>query len=147
MQRLESSSGSSGRTGSINQSQEERPSAQDGGQSGPSNNNSLTVHQTSSTLMVPVASTAIRASLAETRASQSAGSSEGSGSDPAGSSKKNRFLLRRQDCLEKGEGPVDVTRLVSCLNLAPRSPPSKKGHARSPQILDFFTPSPLLSPL
>ena len=151
-QRLESSSGSSGISGrSISQSQEDQLATSAGAGHR---------EQSGSTLTVPVTSTAIRASLSETgQRSLSAGSSEGSreggGSGPGGggqgndsgngssSSKKNRFLLRRQDCLEKACGESERA-LTPSLLVAPGAaevgrpgtppPPPAAAAAERPQV-------------
>ena len=117
-QRLESS-GSSGQSQSISQSQEDQSSA--GGNNNPSSSSTQL-------LMVPTSCHSSRASLGRT---QSAGSEVGGSSterhnerlDGIAGKRTGRFCLRRQDCLEKGEGPTDyISPIPTIVRSSPNSP-------------------------
>ena len=123
------SSGSSGQSQSISQSQEEQSStAGNQPSSGPvlgSNNPSSASTQL---LMVPSACHPSRASFGRT---QSAGSEVGGictdthneRSNAISNKRPGRFCLRRQDCLEKGEGPTDyISPIPTIVRSSPNSP-------------------------
>ena len=127
-QRLESS-GSSGQSQSISQSQEEQSSAAGNASTSGlllgSNNPSSSSTQL---LMVPTSCHSSRASLGRT---QSAGSEVGGSSsdshnersDAVAGKRTGRFCLRRQDCLEKGEGPTDyISPIPTIVRSSPNSP-------------------------
>ena len=128
MQRLESS-GSSGQSQSISQSQEEQSSTTVNPSSSVlmlgSNNNPPSSTQL---LMVPISCHSSRASLGRTQSAGSdvGGSSTDSGHEPSdiiSGKRSGRFCLRRQDCLEKGEGPTDyISPIPTIVRSSPNSP-------------------------
>ena len=127
-QRLESS-GSSGQSQSISQSQEEQSStAGNASIQGLALGSTNPSSSSSQLLMVPTSCHSSRASLGRT---QSAGSEVGGSSsddhnertDGGAGKHSRRFCLRRQDCLEKGEGPTDyINPIPTIVRSSPNSP-------------------------
>ena len=146
------SSGSSGHSQSITQSQEEQPSA--GGSISasalPLGSNNLQASATQ-LLMVPSSCHSSRATLGRT---QSAGSDIGGSSstdsqsdraDTTSGKRSGRFCLRRQDCLEKGEGSAEYSAPIPTIVRSSPSSPLMTSQYREGMIVASPPPGTALS--